>query len=58
MADKAKVIALLEQLQAEGAVIKDASEGRSGASLTSDALTATAADGGDWDAWVTWTKSF
>lgn len=54
--DKAKVIDLLRQAQAEGAEVRNETQG--GSALTKDALAAEAAKPNDWTAWVTWTKSF
>jgi hypothetical protein len=53
--DKAKVIDLLRQAQAEGAEVK--TESKSGSALTKDALAAESAKPNDWTAWITWTKS-
>jgi len=54
--DKAKVIDLLRQAQAEGAEVKN--EKKDGSPLTKEALAAEGANPTDWTAWVTWTKSF
>ncbi|MBX5083058.1 hypothetical protein HJB56_09820 [Rhizobium lentis] len=55
MADKQRerVAELLSDLMAAGAEVKDS---KKGSALTKEALTSKPM--GDWEAWVTWTKSF